>query len=95
MARVTPELIDTRVQLVFAEGFGMDSNHFTPLWDRIGAWAPRRLGLDPWGDGVCRECCRLGPTDGSDEHDPQRWRGRLPPLRRRHLQAVSSSASPR
>jgi hypothetical protein len=56
MARAAPDLIDTRVQLVFAEGFGMDSNHFTPLWDRIGAWAPRRLGLDPWGDGVCRKC---------------------------------------
>lgn len=31
----------------------MDANHFTPLWDRIGAWAPRRLALDPWGEDVC------------------------------------------
>ncbi|KAK8861298.1 hypothetical protein IAR55_002117 [Kwoniella newhampshirensis] len=52
-ARTAPALINTRVQLVFAEGFGMDQNHFTPLWDRIGAWAPRRLSLDPWGEGVC------------------------------------------
>ncbi|WVQ83512.1 hypothetical protein IAT38_005653 [Cryptococcus sp. DSM 104549] len=52
-ARTAPALINTRVQLVFSEGFGMDQNHFTPLWDRIGAWAPRRLSLDPWGEGVC------------------------------------------
>ena len=55
-ARVAPALINTRLQLVFSEGFGMDSNHFTPLWDRMGAWAPRRLSLDPWGEGVCCEC---------------------------------------
>jgi hypothetical protein len=55
MARAVPALIDTRVQLVFAEGFGMDANHFTPLWDRMGAWAPRRLSLDPWGEDVCCE----------------------------------------
>lgn len=55
-AKAAPELAHTRVQLVFAEGFGMDSNHFTALWDRIGAWAPRRLALDPWGEGVC---CKL------------------------------------
>ncbi|WWD16799.1 hypothetical protein CI109_101231 [Kwoniella shandongensis] len=52
-ARTAPALINTRVQLVFQEGFGMDANHFTPLWDRIGAWAPRRLSLDPWQEGVC------------------------------------------
>jgi len=50
-----PDLIDDRIQLVFSEGFGMDQNHFTPLWDRMGAWAPRRLSLDPWGKGVCCE----------------------------------------
>jgi hypothetical protein len=54
-ARNAPDLIEDRVQLVFSEGFGMDQNHFTPLWDRMGAWAPRRLSLDPWGKGVCRE----------------------------------------
>ncbi|WVR04104.1 hypothetical protein IAU60_001103 [Kwoniella sp. DSM 27419] len=48
-----PALIDTRVQLVFVEGYGMDTNHFTPLWDRMGAWAPRRLSLDPWTKGTC------------------------------------------
>ncbi|WVQ94352.1 hypothetical protein IAU59_001431 [Kwoniella sp. CBS 9459] len=51
--RTAPELVDTRVQLVFVEGYGMDSNHFTPLWDRMGAWAPRRLSLDPWTKGTC------------------------------------------
>jgi hypothetical protein len=54
-ARNAPDLIEDRIQLVFSEGFGMDQNHFTPLWDRMGAWAPRRLSLDPWGKGVCRE----------------------------------------
>ena len=58
-ATTLPDLIDQRVQLVFTEGFGMDANHFTPLWDRIGAWAPRRLSLDPWGDDVCRESFHL------------------------------------
>ena len=53
-ARNAPDLIEDRLQLVFSEGFGMDQNHFTPLWDRMGAWAPRRLSLDPWGKGVCR-----------------------------------------
>ncbi|KAL7418598.1 hypothetical protein Q5752_007056 [Cryptotrichosporon argae] len=52
-ARTAPQLVDDRVQLVFAEGYGMDANHFTPLWDRVGAWAPRRLSLDPWGENVC------------------------------------------
>jgi hypothetical protein len=52
-ARLKPELVDSRVQLVFADEYGMDGNHFTPLWDRIGAWAPRRLVLDPWRDGEC------------------------------------------
>ena len=64
MARAAPDLIDTRVQLVFAEGYGMDSNHFTPLWDRVGAWAPRRLSLDPWTENTCcgysRDCLLLG-----------------------------------
>lgn len=55
VARGAPDLVDSRVQLVFSEGFGMDANHFTPLWDRVGAWAPRRLALDPWGEGICRE----------------------------------------
>ena len=52
--RTAPELADTRVQLVFGDEYTMDANHFTPLWDRIGAWAPRRLALEPWGEGVCR-----------------------------------------
>ena len=52
---MAPSLVHSRVQLVFVEGFGMDQNHFTPLWDRVGAWAPRRLGLDPWEEGVCCE----------------------------------------
>ncbi|KAK6906892.1 hypothetical protein I204_00305 [Kwoniella mangroviensis CBS 8886] len=51
--QTAPALIDSRVQLVFVEGYGMDSNHFTPLWDRMGAWAPRRLSLDPWTEGTC------------------------------------------
>lgn len=54
-AQLRPELIDTRVQLVFADDYGMDANHFTPLWDRIGTWAPRRLTLDPWRKGECCE----------------------------------------
>jgi len=49
-----PGLEDERLQLVFADDFGMDANHFTPLYDRMGAWAPRRLALDPWAEG---ECC--------------------------------------
>jgi len=53
--KAAPDVANTRVQLVFAEGVGLDSNHFTPLWDRMGAWAPRRLALDPWGADVCRE----------------------------------------
>ncbi|ORX36448.1 hypothetical protein BD324DRAFT_580795 [Kockovaella imperatae] len=52
-ARAAPELIGTRAQLVFVEGYNMDSNRYTPLWDRVGAWAPRRLALDPWEEGVC------------------------------------------
>jgi len=56
-ARNAPDLIEDRIQLIFSEGFGMDQNHFTPLWDRMGAWAPRRLSLDPWTKGVCRESC--------------------------------------
>ncbi|WWC59922.1 uncharacterized protein I303_102484 [Kwoniella dejecticola CBS 10117] len=51
--QTAPALIESRVQLVFVEGFGMDQNHFTPLWDRMGAWAPRRLSLDPWAEGTC------------------------------------------
>ncbi|WVQ77816.1 hypothetical protein IAR50_007506 [Cryptococcus sp. DSM 104548] len=52
-ARTAPHLINTRMQLVFTDNFDMDRNHFTPLWDRIGAWAPRRLRLDPWNEGEC------------------------------------------
>ncbi|KAL1410119.1 hypothetical protein Q8F55_004122 [Vanrija albida] len=48
-----PALRDRRVQVVFNDEFGMDGNHFTPLWDRVGAWAPRRLSLDPWAEGEC------------------------------------------
>ncbi|ORY27682.1 hypothetical protein BCR39DRAFT_537907 [Naematelia encephala] len=51
--RAVPDLVDTRVQLVFSDEFGMDNNHFTPLWDRIGAWPPKRLILDPWTEGTC------------------------------------------
>jgi hypothetical protein len=54
-AQLKPELVDSRVQIVFADQYGMDGNHFTALWDRIGAWAPRRLILDPWREGECRE----------------------------------------
>lgn len=53
--QLKPELVDSRVQIVFADQYGMDGNHFTALWDRIGAWAPRRLVLDPWQEG---ECCK-------------------------------------
>ena len=53
--KIRSDLADTRVQLVFADEYGMDGNHFTALWDRIGAWAPRRLVLDPWRSGECRE----------------------------------------
>ncbi|WOO79772.1 uncharacterized protein LOC62_02G003288 [Vanrija pseudolonga] len=52
-AAALPDLIDRRLQLVFNDKFGMDGNHFTPLWDRVGAWAPRRLSLDPWIEGEC------------------------------------------
>lgn len=61
-ARLQPDLVDTRVQLVFADEYGMDGNHFTALWDRIGAWAPRRLVLDPWQKGECRECHDYPPS---------------------------------
>lgn len=54
-ARTAPALVNSRVQLVFTEGYSMDGNHFTPLWDRVGAWAPRRLSLDPWQEGECCE----------------------------------------
>lgn len=54
-AAALPDLIDRRLQLVFNDKFGMDGNHFTPLWDRVGAWAPRRLSLDPWVEGECCE----------------------------------------
>ena len=67
-AKMAPELVNTRVQLVFSEGFSMDANHFTPLWDRVGAWAPRRLSLDPWGDEICRELkCGLQELTSSDQ----------------------------
>ena len=46
--RLKPDWIDDRVQVVFDDDFGVEGNHFVPMWDRIGAWAPRRLGLDPW-----------------------------------------------
>jgi hypothetical protein len=64
-AQLKPELVDSRVQIVFADQYGMDGNHFTALWDRIGAWAPRRLVLDPWREG---ECCksRLQPSRLAD-----------------------------
>jgi hypothetical protein len=48
-------LVDDRIQLIFQEGYKLESNHFTPLWDRVGAWAPRRLSLDPWEENVCRK----------------------------------------
>lgn len=54
-AQLRPDLVDSRVQLVFADEYGMDGNHFTALWDRVGAWAPRRLVLDPWHEGECRK----------------------------------------
>ncbi len=44
-----------RYESSFTEGFGLEFKHFTTLWDRMGAWAPRRLSLDAWGEGVCRE----------------------------------------
>jgi len=64
-AQLKPELVDSRVQIVFADQYGMDGNHFTALWDRIGAWAPRRLVLDPWQEG---ECCmsRKEPSRQAD-----------------------------
>lgn len=55
-----PGIARERLQLVFTDDFGMDKNHFTPLYDRIGAWAPRRLTLDPWRKGECRELRRRG-----------------------------------
>jgi hypothetical protein len=64
-ARLKPELVDTKAQLVFADQYGMDGNHFTALWDRIGAWAPRRLVLDPWKEGECRESLDSGYRRGS------------------------------
>lgn len=54
--RLEPSLIDTRVQLVFSDDYGIEANHFVSMWDRMGAWAPRRLSLDPW-ENECRECC--------------------------------------
>lgn len=55
-ARTEPAFINSRLQLIFTDEFTMDANHFTPLYDRMGAWAPRRLSLDPWDTGVCRGC---------------------------------------
>jgi hypothetical protein len=52
--RLNPALIDSRVQLVFNDDYGIEANHFVSMWDRMGAWAPRRLSLDPW-ENECRE----------------------------------------
>jgi hypothetical protein len=87
-----PDLIEDRIQLVFSEGFGMDQNHFTPLWDRMGAWAPRRLSLDPWGKGVCCESCSrstIERTDDSDQCNPFCRSWRFLPFCHGRLQQVS------
>lgn len=52
--RARPELASQPIQLVFTDNFGLEGNHFVPMWDRMGAWPPRRLSLDPW-DRACRE----------------------------------------
>ena len=81
---VAPSLVDSKVQLVFAEGFGMDANHFTPLWDRMGAWAPRRLSLDPWTEGVCRksrDSCPTRELRSSQQCYTQCWSRRISTLR--------------
>lgn len=54
-AASVPGIEKERLQLVFTDNYGMDKNHFTPLYNRIGAWAPRRLTLDPWRKGECCE----------------------------------------
>ncbi len=43
-----PALTHEKLQLAFADEFDLERNHFTPLWDRVGAWPPRRLSVDPW-----------------------------------------------
>jgi hypothetical protein len=55
-----PALEAEKLQLVFSDDFGMDKNHYTPLYDRMGAWAPRRLTLDPWREGECCESTTCG-----------------------------------
>lgn len=54
-----PSLADTRVQLVFNDDYGIEANHFVSMWDKIGAWAPRRLSLDPWDNECCESKRRL------------------------------------
>lgn len=53
-----PSLMEKPVQLVFKDDFGLENNHFVSMWDKIGAWPPRRLTLDPFN----KACCELQVT---------------------------------
>lgn len=50
-----PHLVKERVQLVFTDDFEIEKNHFTTLWERMGAWPPRRLSIDPFEAGTTCE----------------------------------------
>ncbi len=43
------------IQLAFSDKFGLDHNHYSSLWDRIGSRQPRRLSLDPYESGTTRK----------------------------------------
>ncbi|KAJ7023080.1 hypothetical protein C8F04DRAFT_1240383 [Mycena alexandri] len=46
------------LQLVFSDAFLPTQNLFAPLWDRIGARVPRRMGLEGLGMDGGRTCLR-------------------------------------
>lgn len=49
-----PTFSSERVQLAFSDEFELERNHFSEVWDRVGAWPPRRLHLDPFEPGTTR-----------------------------------------
>ncbi|TXT12095.1 uncharacterized protein COLE_02505 [Cutaneotrichosporon oleaginosum] len=48
-----PELRHHRIQMAFLDNFGLDSNRFDGVWERVGALPPRRTRHEPFDDGVC------------------------------------------
>lgn len=49
-----PAFASQPIQLAFTDLYGIEQNHFASLWDRMGAWPPRRLSLDPFEPGTTR-----------------------------------------